>query len=48
MKNLSKEQKTEIYIEYLKDILSVEDLAEKYNISCEEMFTILFEGKSGF
>lgn len=48
MKNLSESQKTEIYMEYLNGILTVEELAVKYNISDEEMFNILFEGKSGF
>lgn len=48
MKNLAQDQKLAIYIEYLNDSLTVEQLAEKYEISVEEMFNILFEGKQSF
>lgn len=48
MENLTQDQKAEIYMEYLKDSLTVEQLAEMYKISVEDMFNILFEGKENF
>lgn len=44
----SLDQKREIYLSYLNDCLSVEQLAVRYMVSDEEMFNLLFEGKTLF
>ena len=43
---LNDNDKRELYAEYYNGSLTVEQLASKYGISDEEMFNILFEGKS--
>jgi hypothetical protein len=46
--SLTLDQKRDIYLSYLSDCLSVEQLAVRYKLSDEEMFNLLFEGKALF
>lgn len=44
---LTQQDKAQMYMEYLAGSLTVEQLADKYNLSVEDMFNLLFEGKQG-
>ena len=45
MKAIDKKTKSELYLDYVNDWLTVEGMAEHYGITREKMLVILSEGK---